>query len=332
VQVGVPVIGYRLLFDPGLGWAGDAALFQVALAYLGPVAGCVAALALIRGLDRPAARLVLETGAAGFAGIAASVLLARGIEAAGDLGDAASHWGLSLQGTIWMIVALVQVARVQLPGPLAWVRRGLAVVAFGLAGMFWLGGLVLQSPLMAWGELVVGPILLNTLLVAYGVPAALMVAAALHVPGLAPWGRRALAIAGGALALVWAGLAIRHAWQGPDLTRPGVTDGELYSYTIALILLGAGLLWQAIRLRSALVRRVAMAVIGLTAAKVFLIDAGGLTGLTRVFSFLALGLSLAGLAWLNRWAADRGGANGGESGGGDAGGEAAVSAPPDPST
>lgn len=45
-----------------------------------------------------------------------------------------------------------------------------------------------------------------------------------------------------------------------------------------------------------------MAVIAVTVAKVFLIDASGLTGLTRVFSFLGLGLSLAGLAWLNRWA------------------------------
>jgi uncharacterized membrane protein len=51
-----------------------------------------------------------------------------------------------------------------------------------------------------------------------------------------------------------------------------------------------------------------MGVIGLTVAKVFLIDASGLSGLTRVFSFLALGLSLAGLAWLNRWAALRSGA------------------------
>ena len=66
--------------------------------------------------------------------------------------------------------------------------------------------------------------------------------------------------------------------------------------------LGAGLLYQAIVLRSALLRRIAMAVIAVTIAKVFLIDASGLTGLTRVFSFLGLGLSLAGLAWLNRWA------------------------------
>jgi uncharacterized membrane protein len=46
-------------------------------------------------------------------------------------------------------------------------------------------------------------------------------------------------------------------------------------------------------------------VIGLAIAKVFLVDAGELSGLLRVFSFLALGLALAGLAWLNRWAGAR---------------------------
>ena len=56
---------------------------------------------------------------------------------------------------------------------------------------------------------------------------------------------------------------------------------------------------------SFLLRRIALGVIGLTAAKVFLVDASGLTGLTRVVSFAGLGLSLAGLAWLNRWAGSR---------------------------
>ena len=84
--------------------------------------------------------------------------------------------------------------------------------------------------------------------------------------------------------------------------RPGVSQYELYSYTIALMLVGAGLLYQSIASRSVLLRRIGMAVIAVTVAKVFLIDASGLTGLTRVFSFLGLGLSLAGLAWLNRWA------------------------------
>ena len=74
-----------------------------------------------------------------------------------------------------------------------------------------------------------------------------------------------------------------------------------------MLILGAALLWRAITTGSQTTRRAAMAVIGLTAAKVFLIDASGLSGLVRVFSFLALGLSLAGLAALNRWAASRSG-------------------------
>jgi uncharacterized membrane protein len=69
-----------------------------------------------------------------------------------------------------------------------------------------------------------------------------------------------------------------------------------------MMLLGAALLYQAIAKRSNTLRKVAMAVIGITVVKVFLLDAAGLTGLTRVVSFLGLGLSLAGLAWLNRWA------------------------------
>lgn len=109
---------------------------------------------------------------------------------------------------------------------------------------------------------------------------------------------------GTGLLALYAGLEIRRFWQGDWLGRPGVAQGELYTYTLALMLLGAGLLYQAIARRSVPLRRVAMAVIGLTIAKVFLLDAAGLTGLTRVISFLGLGLSLAGLAWLNRWAGE----------------------------
>jgi uncharacterized membrane protein len=43
-----------------------------------------------------------------------------------------------------------------------------------------------------------------------------------------------------------------------------------------------------------------MAGVALTIAKVFLIDMSGLSGLTRVVSFMGLGLALVALAWLNR--------------------------------
>ena len=62
---------------------------------------------------------------------------------------------------------------------------------------------------------------------------------------------------------------------------------------------GAALLWLAVQRRSEPLRRLAMVVIGVTVAKVFLWDAAGLSGLVRVLSFACLGLALAGMAWLN---------------------------------
>ena len=98
-------------------------------------------------------------------------------------------------------------------------------------------------------------------------------------------------------------LRVRSPRRGHEvLGATGFTRAELYSYTVALLVAGGLLLLQAVRRQSAGLRRLAMAVIAVAIAKVFLVDAAGLAGLLRVFSFLGLGLVLAGLAWLNRWA------------------------------
>ena len=82
----------------------------------------------------------------------------------------------------------------------------------------------------------------------------------------------------------------------------GVSQPELYTYTLTLLVIGAILFYQSLARQSDLMRKAGLVVIGLAVAKVFLIDIAGLGGLIRVFSLLALGLALAGLAWLNRWA------------------------------
>jgi uncharacterized membrane protein len=64
---------------------------------------------------------------------------------------------------------------------------------------------------------------------------------------------------------------------------------------VSLVLLGL-----AVLRRSGGLRKLAMAGVALTIAKVFLIDMSGLSGLTRVVSFVGLGLALTALAWLNR--------------------------------
>lgn len=313
IRAAVLVLGWRLVIDPGLLWAVDAAaLWEVLASYGGVALASVAALALTRDLARPGARAFLESGGASAAALLVNVLVTRWLSG-GDGSDEdlmASHWGLALNAMPWLVVALAQLYRMQLGGWMRWVRAAVAAVA----GLIWAGGtvasLTLANPVMpVWASpahLVRGPLLLDTLSVAYAVPGVMLLVAWRTFGHLRRWLGTLLLGVGAAFVAVYAGLEIRRFWRGPDLSVPGVTQAELYSYTVALMTIGAVLLYQAIARQSQGLRRIAMAVIGLTIAKVFLIDASGLTGLTRVFSFLALGLSLAGLAWLNRWAAGQG--------------------------
>ncbi len=316
VQAGVLVLGFRLVIDPGLDWAvNSAALWEVVVSYAGGALAAFAALFLLRDLDRPGAKAFLESGGASAAALLANVLITRWLtDSEGSRELIGSHWAVALNAMPWLIVALAQAYRMKLGGVVSWLRVGIA----GVAGLFWGAGtlatLTVANPVYSdWlgdAHLVRGPLLFDTLLVAYALPGLILLSAWRYLGHLPRLPRMALAGIGPALIAVYAGFEIRRFWRGPDLSVPGVTQAELYSYTVALMLVGAALLYQAIARRSQGLRRIAMAVIALTIAKVFLIDASGLTGLTRVFSFLALGLSLAGLAWLNRWAAGQGGDQG----------------------
>lgn len=316
LQAGAAVLGYRLLADPGLSWALQAPLGQLLLAFGGTIAAMLAALWLLQPLERPIARAVAESAAAGLTAILANVLIARALEPPPPLTESATyvpqtppmetHWGLTLNALPWVIFALMQLWRARQTSPLRPLRRVLA----GLGGVIAAAGLAsaatLGNPLFSWsaedlGARVRGPLVLDTLALAYAVPGLLLLAVGWIWRDLDRRLRLGFASVGAALTALYLGLEIRRFWQGDYLGGPDVTQGELYSYTLALMLLGAGLLYQAIARRSDMLRRLAMAVIGLVVAKVFLIDASGLTGLTRVVSFAGLGLSLAGLAWLNRW-------------------------------
>lgn len=301
VQAGVMVIGWRITFDPGLDFALDGPWAAVVLSHAAPLAGFAAALWLLRDLPRVAARAFLESGFAATVAIFADVVIVRLLDATGS-GDA--HWAVALVAYPWLVLALVQLYRMALGGWLRWLRIGLAAVAGLFAGVGMLAVATVLNPIV-WGGRVSGPMLFDTLLIAYALPGLTLVLAQSRLAHVWRWLRLGLLGAGAGLCTIYAVLEIRRFWRGDDLSVPGTTQPELYSYTVALLVVGAVLLWQAIAKSSPVLRRVAMGVIAVTVAKVFLVDASGLSGLIRVFSFLALGLSLAGLAWLNRWAAGR---------------------------
>jgi len=305
VQAGVVVLGVRLVAFPGLDWAIHAPLPEVMAAYGGTIVALIAALWLLGPLPRRSAKIVLETGIMADTGILANLLLTRALIEAGGENWATSYWGLSLNALVWFFVAFAQFDRMRAGGPLRRVRLVLGIIFTVLGAIPLIAAATVLNPLMFWAEPVLGLVVLNTLAIAYLLPAVLFWLASRRLGAPGGWVRKTLVAIAAALAALWLALAIRHFWQGPDLSSGRVGQAEHFSYTIAMLLVGAGLIYQSIARASVTLRRAGLVVIGLSVAKVFLVDISGLSGLTRVFSFLALGLALAGLAWLNRWAAQQ---------------------------
>lgn len=320
IAAGVVTLGYRLVADPGVEFAGTGPLAGVLLAYVGTLVAFVAALWILRPLARPTAKMMLDSAAWSTAGLTMSILLLRWIEA--EVGESflETHWTLGLNAAIWFGLALAQVQRTggKVAGLLGKLRWGLGVVFGVLALGAMAGALTAANPLLASGSAladgkgaqpwhVFGPIVLNTLAAAYLVPALVLLAGAWRLRAVDPRLRSGLGIAGGVLATFWAFTAIRHFWQGGQQMPLsfGISQPEQYSYTIVLLGAGAALFYQSLARRSPWLRKAGLVGIGLAVAKVFLVDITDLDGLTRVFSLLALGLGLAVLAWLNRWAQTR---------------------------
>ncbi|MEO0668927.1 MAG: DUF2339 domain-containing protein [Pseudomonadota bacterium] len=305
ISVGVVAVGARLIVNPGLLWALDeAAIWEMLLAYGGALAGFVASLYLLRGMTRVTAQVMLDSAAWSAGGVLASILLMRLLDSM--IGNAAteSHWALGLYAVIWLLLSVTQLIRMdRLGGWMLVIRAGLAAV-FGLVGLgALLLALTLFNPLFGlFSDKVAGPPLINTLLVAYLLPALVLALGAWKIRTFVL--RVVLAVMAGVLAVFWAFAALRHVWQGADTLALefGFLQPELWSYTLALLLAGALIFYRSLAGRSALLRRAGLVVIGAAVAKVFLIDISGLEGLTRVLSLVVLGLSLAALAWLNRWA------------------------------
>ena len=173
-------------------------------------------------------------------------------------------------------------------------------VAWRIQGALALFGgvlLLLANPFFN-GVYIHGPEVFNPLLVAYLLPALLAALALRQAPVQAT---RAVPKVLGLYALVavfiWITLEIRHEFHPGriDFFRTRVTDAELWCWSAAWLAYGIALMVGGIRMRMRALRLAALAVVGLTSAKVFLIDMAGLDGLWRAVSFLGLGLTLIGL-------------------------------------
>jgi uncharacterized membrane protein len=304
VQPGVAVITYRLVVDPGFFWAADfdftleqpASITQVVLAYSGTLILLAGALRIGRD-NRAKTVLILESDIWTIAGVFICVLIFRAVSEA----ILCSHWSVGLLATVWAASFVNQLDRMQASNRFTLVLRGGPAIVFAPIVLALLAVLFgLSNPLNNRSELVGGPTILDTLSVAYLPLAVVFTVAAWK---LAHFGRRVrmvFTVSASSMAAWYVTLEIRHLWRGNDLSVPGVTDPELYSYTLALLITSVVILLLAFSRRALVLRKLAMAGVAVTIAKVFLVDTSGPSGLARVFSFLGLGLTLVALAWPNR--------------------------------
>jgi uncharacterized membrane protein len=143
-----------------------------------------------------------------------------------------------------------------------------------------------------------GGIFFNIILLGYGLPATLAIALALIARTTRPMPYRAIAaITAVILAMFYLTLEVRRIFHGPELA--GVTsDAEQYTYSTVWLIFAIALLAIGFMLRSQPARFLALGVIAMTIAKVFLFDTANIAGIYRALSVTGLGVVLLGIGWL----------------------------------
>lgn len=159
------------------------------------------------------------------------------------------------------------------------------------------GGLLLiENPLLTEDAIPGGP-LFNALILAYLLPSLLAAGLALVERDARP---RFYGLSSAILSLLlfsaYVGLEIRRLFAGPEVALwRGFTQGEQWSYSVALLVTGILLLGLGLFRRNRFARLASAAYLVLAVLKVFIVDLANLEGVMRALSFIGLGLVLIGI-------------------------------------
>jgi uncharacterized membrane protein len=182
-------------------------------------------------------------------------------------------------------------------------RTGSLVHNFGalLVAALTLAAIVFELVIVAGPRFNNNPIagvFFNRILLGYGLPAVLAITLALIARTTRPLPYRVVAASTAVtLALFYLTLEVRRLFHGPILAGP-TTDAEQYSYSTVWLAFGIVLLAIGFALRSQPARLLALGVVALTIAKVFIIDTASISGIYRALSVIGLGVVLLGIGWL----------------------------------
>lgn len=114
------------------------------------------------------------------------------------------------------------------------------------------------------------------------------------------WLERAATIAVVGHLFVAATLIVRWLYHREAMNVGAPEGAEMWIYSAVWALFGAGVFWLGMRRNDPLLRWIGLGLLLLTTLKVFLFDMARLGGVTRVASFVGLGLVLLAIAWAAR--------------------------------
>ena len=168
-----------------------------------------------------------------------------------------------------------------------------ALAALGIV----LGLGIAENPLLTGDD--VGGLIINLILLGYGLNAVLMAALLLAARSTRPQTYRiAAAVLAVGLALAYLTLEVTRIYHGPVLTLGRTTNAEQYTYSAVWLVFGVVLLLIGIWLRSQPARLASAAVVIITVLKVFVVDLANLGGIYRGLSFIGLDTVLVGIGLL----------------------------------
>lgn len=172
--------------------------------------------------------------------------------------------------------------------------RGMALLhIFAAAVLFVFYNMLLHNPLWSLESISATPIF-NILLVGYGLPVILAAIIYKRIADL----RNLAGIISVVGLYMFATLEIRHLWNDGIRLNMLVKEGELYSYSLVWLVLSVAIMIYGAYKNNRDAKRVGIFALLIVIAKVFFWDMRDLDGLWRVVSFLGLGLSLLGIAFL----------------------------------
>jgi uncharacterized membrane protein len=251
----------------------------------------VAAAAVIASVRLRSPERIAVWTIAGVLGAVGVHSLYKHVFAIADSGAFAS-FGLA-ERMVWEL-ALAALALLAFRLDRRWLAFGLASAAAAHEAFY---TLLVHNPL--WSEQAVGawPVF-NLILPVYALAIGLVMIAKRKIPALPDEARRALDIVQMALVALFVFSELRQIFHGTLLITPGLTMAEDILRSILAIALAVGFLLWGITRRLRDWRIASLALMLAAVGKVFLFDASGLQGVTRIASFVALGLSLIGIGWL----------------------------------